>query len=400
MSRFLMFEDLNPVPEFPPQGAINQGDGKFTWRIWAPKVEGLKLIASPDDSPRELPLAPAENGYYVCELPVEEAPEGMRYAYRFPDGRTLPDPFSRWQPETVHKASAVVHTNNFQWTDSNWRGVERQQLVIYELHIGTFTPEGTFDAAIARLDQLADLGVTALEIMPIAQFPGERNWGYDGVFPYAAQNSYGGPQGFARLVDAAHGKGLAVLLDVVYNHLGPEGNYLGEFGPYFTDKYHTPWGKALNYDGRDSEPVRRFAIDNALMWIKEFHIDGLRMDACQFILDEGSEHILAELQRCVQTVAANLGRRVIVIGETDQNDPKLTNSADRGGFGLDGVWSDCFHHAVHCHLTGEHDGWYADFGQPEHVAKAFSETFCHDGGWSKYRKRRHGKRLPICDRSP
>ena len=263
-------------------------------------------------------------------------------------------------------------------------------LVIYELHVGTFTPAGTFDGVIERLGELAELGVTAIEIMPISQFPGRRNWGYDGVHPYAAQNTYGGPRGFQRLVDAAHRHGLAVVLDVVYNHFGPEGNYLADFGPYFTDRYHTPWGAAVNFDGRDCEPVRRLVIDNALMWVRDFHVDALRLDAVQTIYDLGARHILQELQEEVQREAARQGRRVLVIAETDQNDPRLVTPVELGGYGLDGVWSDDFHHAVHAWLTGQRDGYYPAFGDAEQIAQAYNRVFVRDGRWDPYRRRRHG----------
>jgi maltooligosyltrehalose trehalohydrolase len=336
-------------------------------------------------------------GFFVHQqTPVED---GLRYAFRLPDGRELPDPASRWQPEGVHKASAVFFPERFAWSDPAWRGIPREDLVIYELHVGTFTPQGTFDAIIPRLEQLASLGITALEIMPVAQFPGDRNWGYDGVHPFAAQNSYGGPQGLMRLVDAAHQAGLAVILDVVYNHLGPEGNYLGAFGHYFTSRYHTPWGDAVNYDGRHSDAVRQFVIDNACTWIRDFHLDGLRLDAVHAIFDFSARHILEELQAAVHHQAARQDRLVHVIAETHQNDMRLVRPVCEGGYGLDGVWSDDFHHAVHALLTGESDGYYQDFGRPEQVAKAVSEVFVYDGCYSRFRARRHGSRVGDADRS-
>ncbi len=305
----------------------------------------------------------------------------------------LPDPVSRWQPDGVHQSSAVLDPRTFPWHDHGWPGLTQAGLVIYELHVGTFTDEGTFEAIIPRLAELVELGVTAIEIMPVAQFPGERNWGYDGVHLYAAQNSYGGPTGLARLVDAAHMHGLGVILDVVYNHLGPEGNYLGLFGPYFTDRHHTPWGQAPNFDGPDCEPMRRFVIENACQWIRDFHLDGLRLDAVQTICDLSACHILAELQDAVQATAAELGRAAVVIGETNQNDRRLVESRERNGYALDGVWSDDFHHSVHSLLTGETDGYYADFGTSAELVKTLNDAFVYDGCYSRYRRTRFGNRV-------
>ena len=325
--------------------------------------------------------------------------EGLPYAFKLADGREYPDPASRWQPDGVHRPSAVFFPESYRWSDAAWRGVARDDLVIYELHVGTFTPEGTFDAIIPRLPQLRSLGVTAVELMPVAQFAGDRNWGYDAVYPYAVQNSYGGPRALQRLVDAAHQAGLAVILDVVYNHLGPEGNYLGNFGPYFTDRYRTPWGMAINYDGPDSDAVRQFVIDNARMWVRDFHIDGLRLDAVHAIYDLSPRHILAEIQAAVQREAARAGRLVHVIAESNQNDVRLIRPRERGGYGLDGVWSDDFHHSVHALLTGERDGYYLDFGEPAHLAKALNDVFVYDGCYSPFRRRRHGSRVGAIDRT-
>ncbi|MCU0983032.1 MAG: malto-oligosyltrehalose trehalohydrolase [Pirellulaceae bacterium] len=379
---------MTATPIFPPQGAIRQPDGSVRWCVWAPRCAELTLVMWDQDPPREIRMQPTGEGYFVHE--ATGVPEGLRYAYRLPDGRTLPDPASRWQPQGVHQPSAVVLVEDFPWSDGGWSGVSLDDLVIYELHVGTFTPSGTFDGVIDRLAALADLGVTAIEIMPISQFPGGRNWGYDGVHPYAAQNTYGGPRGFQRMVDAAHRHGLAVVLDVVYNHLGPEGNYFADFGPYFSDRHHTPWGTSINYDGRDCEPVRRLVIDNALMWVRDFHVDALRLDAIQAIYDLGALHILQELQDEVQREAARQGRRVSVIGETDQNDPRLVTPVERGGYGLDGVWSDDFHHAVHAWLTGQRDGYFQPFGGAEQIVEAYNRVFVRDGRWDPYRRRRHG----------
>ncbi len=342
-------------------------------------------------------MEPEQHGYFVHREPV--AAEGLRYAYRLDEEGEFPDPASRWQPDGVHAPSAVFFPEDFSWTDDTWRGIARDELVIYELHVGTFTEEGTLDAVIPRLPELVELGVTALELMPVAQFPGERNWGYDGVYPYAVQNSYGGPRALERLVDAAHRVGLAVLLDVVYNHFGPEGNYLGHFGPYFTDRYRTPWGNAVNFDGPECDPVRWLVIHNACMWVRDFHVDGLRLDAVHAIYDTGARHILAELQEAVQREAARQGRIVHVIAESNQNDVRLIDPPDRGGYGLDAVWSDDFHHSVHALLTAQRDGYYQDFGRAEHLAKAYTHGFVYDGCYSPFRRRRHGSALGARDRT-
>ena len=342
-------------------------------------------------------MTPEGDGYFVHERPHVE--EGFSYAFKLADGHDYPDPASRWQPNGVHRPSAVFFPESYQWSDAAWRGIARDELVIYELHVGAFTPEGTFDAIVPRLPQLVSLGVTAVELMPVAQFPGGRNWGYDAVYPYAVQNSYGGPRGLQRLVDAAHRAGLAVILDVIYNHLGPEGNYLANYGPYFTDRYRTPWGKAINYDGADSDAVRQFVIDNACMWIRDFHADGLRLDAVHAIYDLSPCHILADIQAAVRQEAARADRLVHVIAESNQNDVRLIGPTDRGGLGLDGVWSDDFHHSVHALLTGERDGYYLDFGEPAHLAKALNDVFVYDGCYSPFRRRRHGSRVGAADRT-
>jgi maltooligosyltrehalose trehalohydrolase len=380
-----------------PQGAFRTARGTVGWRVWAPLSSTITLVTWPAAGRRETALTSEGEGHFAGELP--DVDEGLRYAYRLTNGGEYPDPASRWQPDGVHRPSAVFFPESFHWSDAAWRGVPRLDLAIYELHVGTFTPPGTFAAILPRLEDLRALGVTAIELMPVAQFPGERNWGYDGVHPFAVQQSYGGPRALQQLVDAAHACGLAVILDVVYNHLGNEGNYLGQFGPYFTDRYHTPWSLAVNFDGPDCEPVRRFFIDNACGWVRDFHLDGLRLDAIQTIFDLGAHHILAELQSAVQREAARAGRTVHVIGETNQNDVRLINAPDRGGYGLDGVWSDDFHHSVHALLTGERDGYYQDFGPLRHVAKACESPFVYDGCYSQYRRRRHGSRVGDHDRS-
>jgi maltooligosyltrehalose trehalohydrolase len=321
---------------------------------------------------------------------VPSVPDETDYVFVLDDGRELPDPASRWLPHGVHGASRIVDPA-YAWTDAEWRGLPMEDLVIYELHVGTFTPQGTFAAIIPRLAELEALGVTAIELMPVAQFPGGRNWGYDGVGLYAVQHEYGGPAELRKLVDAAHAHGLAVILDVVYNHVGPEGNYLDAFGPYFTEKYTTPWGRALNYDDEDSDRVRDFVVDNARYWVTEYHIDGLRVDAVHGIFDFSAVHLLEEIASAVHGVADSLGRAIVVIGESDLNDPRLIRSTQQFGYGLDAQWSDDFHHAVHSALTGETAGYYADYGDVHHVADTLREPFLYDGTYSAHRRRRHGR---------
>ena len=326
-------------------GAVGSPDGSVLLRVWAPAAKRVGLVLIDGAARREVAMQPEEGGYHRHE--EADVPEGRRYAFRLDGGPERPDPCSLWQPEGVHGPSAVVLPDRFAWTDGGWKGVRREDLVFYELHVGTFTPEGTFDGVIPRLRDLRELGVTAVEIMPVGQFPGARNWGYDGVLPYAAQNSYGGPQGLQRLVDACHAEGLAIFLDVVYNHFGPEGNYLGEFGPYFTDRYKTPWGAAVNYDGPGCDAVRDYVLDNVRMWLEEFHFDGLRLDAVHADLRPGGAAHPAGDQGDGRGRRrhAGAGRRSSS-AESDLNDPRLLYPRDRGGYGLDAQWTDDFHHAV------------------------------------------------------
>ncbi len=384
-------------PEHAPQGVLQQADGSVVWRVWAPFSETVALVTYPSAGRVETAMTPHGLGYFVFRH--GEAREGLEYAFQLADGHEYPDPASRWQPRGVHRPSAVFLPQSYRWSDQQWRGVAAEDLVIYELHVGAFTPEGVFDAIVPRLAQLAALGVTAIELMPVAQFPGDRNWGYDGVHPYAVQNSYGGPRALQRLVDAAHRLGLAVLLDVVYNHLGPEGNYLAKFGPYFSDGYHTPWGGSINFDGPDSDAVRQFIIDNACAWVRDFHLDGLRLDAVQTIYDRSPRHILADIQAAVEQEAAAAGRTVHVIAESNQNNVRLVQPAGLGGHGLSGVWSDDFHHSLHALLTGQRDGYYQDFGLPQHLAKALSDVFVYDGCYSSFHRRRHGSRVGAMERT-
>ena len=307
-----------------------------------------------------------------------EARVGDRYSYIVDGSQPVPDPVSRFLPQGVHGPTEIVDPTLYAWSDEGWRGLPLEDYCIYELHVGTFTPQGTLDAAAGKLEYLKDLGVTVVEVMPVAAAPGTRNWGYDGVSPYAVQANYGGPAALRRFVDSAHELGLAVILDVVYNHLGPEGNYLRMFGPYFTPHHKTPWGEAVNYDDQGCQQVRRYVVNNALYWIREYHLDGLRLDAVQTIKDDSPKHILAEIQENVQSLAAELNRTVLVIAETDENDARYVEPPPQG-YALNAVWSDDFHHALHALLTGERSGYYQDFGKPEQVAKALREGYVFQG---------------------
>jgi len=373
-----------PGPE--PAGAVLLPGGGCRFRVWAPNARAVQVhLLSPAD--RVIPLDRRERGYHEADVPGVDA--GARYRYVLDCGAEYPDPASRLQPDGVHGPSQVVDPA-FTWEDAGWRGLALAGHIIYELHVGTFSPDGTFGGVVGELDALAALGVTAIELMPVAHFPGTRNWGYDGAYPYAVHTAYGGPDGLKRLVDACHRRGIAVILDVVYNHLGPEGNYLAAYGPYFTDRYRTPWGDAINYDGPDSDEVRRFVIDNACRWIAEFHLDGLRLDAVHAIFDESARHILEELGTAVRERGRALGRRVCMIAESNLNDPRLTRPIDRGGYGLDAAWSDDFHHALHTLLTGERLRYYEDFRGIGDLALAWTEGFVVSGRYSPFRRRRHG----------
>jgi len=369
-------------------GATCLAGNGAAFRVWAPKAESLSVRILSGVRSRTVPLQSATKGYFAGIDP--EAQAGDLYLYRFADGSERPDPASRFQPQGVHGPSCIVDPHGFSWSDADWRGLPLDDYLTYELHVGAFTKEGTFDAAASRLDYLLELGVTAVELMPVAQFPGERNWGYDGVYPFAPQNSYGGPGGLKRLIDACHRKGLAVILDVVYNHLGPEGNYLGCFGPYFTGRYRTPWGEAINFDGPESDAVRRFFVANALYWASEYHIDALRLDAIHGIFDFSARHILQEVAEEVHGMADQLGRTVLVIAESSLNDRRTVTLPQFGGHGLDSQWNDDFHHALRTLLTGEREGYYVDFGELSQLTKAFREGFVYSGQYSRFRRRRHG----------
>lgn len=368
-------------------GAVHLGNGRCLFRVWAPEKKSVEVhITCPED--RIEKLSPAEFGYW--EATLESVEPGARYMYRLDGKVERPDPASRCQPDGVHKASQVIDTH-FNWTDQKWFGIPLTRHVLYELHVGTFTQEGTFEAIIPHLETLRDLGVTAVELMPVAQFPGKRNWGYDGVYPYAVQNSYGGAKGLKTLVNAAHQVGLAVILDVVYNHVGPEGNYLGEYGPYFTDAYKTPWGQAINYDGPCSEEVRRFFVNNATEWIEDYHIDGLRLDATHFIFDTSASPFLRYLAKRVKQTADCVNRRVYLFAETDANDTRWVTPQQNGGFGMNAQWNDDFQHALYTMLpNADARAYLNDFGEFSQLVKSFREGYVYTGEYSPFRKRRHG----------
>ncbi len=367
-------------------GATYLGNGRCRFLVWAPWADQVEVhLVSPRE--RMLPLEKAARGYFTAELEAVEP--GSLYFFRLDRHKERPDPASRWQPQGVHGPSQVLDPH-FPWSDTGWAGLPLRDYVIYELHVGTYTPEGTFAAIIPYLDELRELGITALEIMPVAQFPGGRNWGYDGAYPFAVQNTYGGPAGLKELVNACHVRGLAVILDVVYNHLGPEGNYLSDYGPYFTGRYRTPWGPAINFDGPGSDEVRRYFLENACHWVSTYHIDALRLDALHAIVDLTPKPFLAELAETVHVEAERLHRRVYLMAESDLNDVRLIKPRELGGFNLDAHWNDDFHHALHTLLTGEQTGYYLDFGRLEQLAKAWREGFIYTGEYSPYRQRRHG----------
>jgi maltooligosyltrehalose trehalohydrolase len=376
-------------------GPTVHADGTTTFRVWAPLARAVELAI--DD--RQIPLdpvapddpdAPAHGWHRVRTT----AAAGARYAYRLDGGPERPDPASRHQPDGVHERSAVVDTSTFSWTDHEFRPTPLPAAVIYELHIGTFTAEGTFAAAVGRLDDLRDLGITHVEVLPVNAFNGDRGWGYDGVGWYAVHEPYGGPTAFAEFVDACHQRGLSVLLDVVYNHQGPSGNYLGEFGPYLTERYATPWGQAPNVDGPGADHMRSYIVDNALMWLDDYHVDGLRLDAVHGIVDISSRHILAELSAATDALAERCGRDLALVAETDRQDPQTVRPRAVGGTGLAGQWVDDLHHAIHTALTGESEGYYVDYDGLTDVAAVYARGYAYDGRWSRFRRRTIGAPLP------
>jgi maltooligosyltrehalose trehalohydrolase len=362
--------------------------GQAEVTVWAPMAEEVAL--SLGSSNTSIPLHREELGYWKAS--TDKLKPGDTYMIELNGKTKRPDPASLAQHEGVHGPSKAVDTKDFTWTDAQWNNLALKDYIIYELHTGTFTSEGTFSSLESKLDYLKELGITAIEIMPVAQFPGSRNWGYDGVYPYAVQDSYGGAEGLAHLVDSCHKKGIAVILDVVYNHMGPEGNYLNDFGPYFTDKYNTPWGKAINFDDAWCDGVRRYFIENVLMWFRDFHIDALRMDAVHAIKDFSTKHILQEIKEHVDQLMEETGRRHYLIVEMDLNDVRFINPIEEGGFGMDAQWVDEFHHALRVAAGGDRSGYYSDFSGIAHLAKAYKDAYVYDGQYSPHRNKFFGSK--------
>lgn len=364
---------------------FNNDHWHFT--VWAPeKKEMILHIIAPFE--KRLSMQKDEEGYFTIDIETKE--KDLHYFFQPEDGKDFPDPGSQYQPKGVHAASQTIDHSSFQWKDADWRVGSLSDFIIYELHVGLFTPEGTFEAIIPRLDELKDTGINAIELMPVAQFPGNRNWGYDGVYPYAVQSSYGGPEGLKKLVEACHLKGIAVLLDVVYNHLGPEGDYFSQFGPYFTNNYSTPWGDALNFDGEWSDGVRDFFSNNVLHWMENYHIDGLRCDAIHAVFDNSAVHFWELTHEKVKQLEEKLKKRFYLIAESDLNSPKVVKTPGQGGYGFDAQWLDDFHHALYVLLNPADQQRYYDFGRMEQLAKAYNDGFVHSGQWVQFRKRKHG----------
>jgi maltooligosyltrehalose trehalohydrolase len=362
-------------------------EGEAVFFLWGPLLDKVELIVN-----ESFVLNPARNVYGYWGIATDRIKPGDRYSIRINDSDILPDPASLFQSEGVHGPSRAFDLNSFMWQDNEWAGIRSQDLIFYELHTGTFTSEGTFKGIESRIGYLKELGITAIEIMPVAQFPGGRNWGYDGVYPFAVQDSYGGPEALQHLVNTFHKNGIAVILDVVFNHLGPEGNYLNQFGPYFTDKYKTPWGMAINFDDAWCDGVRRFYVENMLMWFRDFHIDALRLDAVHAIKDFSTRHIIQELHETAARLEEMTGRKNLLTGENDLNDNKYIRSVKKCGYGLDMQWCDEFHHSLHALVTGEKQGYYSDFGNTWQVVKAFNSAYVYDGIYSSHRKKIFGSK--------
>lgn len=368
---------------YPNVGAFYHDSDKTSFVVWAPLADVVEVVVDK----RAFPMKKDERGYWsVTREPVRP---GARYRFRLDGGDALPDPASLFQPDGVHGDSEVVD-RHFVWSDHEWKGLDPRDMILYELHTGTFTARGDFDGIREKFAHLRELGINTIELMPVAQFPGTRNWGYDGVFPFAVQSSYGGAQGLKNLINAAHGEGIAVVLDVVYNHLGPEGNYLGAYGPYFTPKYRNFWGESLNFDDAWCDGVRHFYWQNALMWLDEFHIDGLRLDAVHAIWDFSAVHFISELSAKVRALEEKTGRRKVLIAEIDLNNPRYIATPEKGGYGLDAQWIDEFHHALRALVTGQRDGYYEDFGTPDHLRKALRDSYVFTGEYSVHRKKTFG----------
>jgi maltooligosyltrehalose trehalohydrolase len=358
--------------------------------VWAPRAKRVTVVVDGE----RYPMKSEPRDWWAVD--VARAGPGSRYGFLLDEDESpVPDPRSPWQPDGVHGLSTLIDHSSFRWTDGEWRPRTLGASVIYEMHVGTFTPEGTLDAAIGRLDYLRELGITHVELLPLAAAEGDRGWGYDGAALYAPLPAYGGPEAVKRFVDAAHGRGLAVLIDVVYNHFGPSGNYTGKFGGYITDLHMTPWGGAVNFEDAGSAEVREFFIQNALMWLRDYHFDGLRVDAVHAFIDRSATHFLRQLEEEVRTLSNHTGRHYVVIAESDLNNPRLVAAREAGGYGLDAQWSDDFHHALWVVLTGERSGYYEDFGARgdamANLAKALKEVFVYQGQYSQHRKRNHGR---------
>src|SRR5689334_13596986 len=356
-------------------------------RVWAPKAEQVAVRLGRTDHA----LEPEGLGVWSGAPPWQAGDDYWIVL----DGRRLPDPCTRLQPKGLRGPSRVVDPSTWAWTDERWKGIALHDLVLLELHVGTFTPEGTFDDAVAQLSRLRDLGITGIELLPVAAFPGDRGWGYDGVYPWSAHVAYGGPDGLQRLVDAAHAHGIAVVLDIVPNHVGASGEKaLRAFGPYFTGRYSTPWGEAINYDDADSGAVREWLLQACEYWVRDMHVDGLRLDAIHAVFDQSARHVIAELTERVHAIS----RRALVVAESGLNDPKVIRPYARGGWNCDAQWADDFHHAVRTLVTDEREGYYEEFGTVADLAKAFDRPFVHDGGYSTFRRMRFG--APAPDRPP
>ncbi len=378
-------------PDLPDVGVRLGDDSNALWRVWAPHAKRVVLVLYDDGvASRRIAMTAEARGFHAVEARISGP--SQRYAYALDGEPPRPDPVSRWQPEGVQGPSALYDPRNFAWDEGTWGGIARDELVFYELHVGTFTPEGTFDEVLSRLDDLIELGITAIELMPVGQFPGSRGWGYDVVFPFATQHSYGGPEALQRFVSECHRRGMAVVLDVILNHLGPEGNVFPRFGPYVNERYRTDWGPAINYDGKHSDPVRAFALELVRMWVRDFRFDGLRLDAADQVYDRSPRPILAEVVEVTHVEADRRGRPCHIVAETDMNDaPRFLDPPERGGFGLDGQWNDDFHHAVHVALTGDASGYFVDFAPgPDALVKVLEHVFVNNGTYSTFRDRRHG----------
>lgn len=368
-------------------GAFFKQDNTCTFCVWAPEKEQVSVhIVSPED--RSIAMTKDEEGYFA--VTVEGVPAGATYYYTI-NGQDFPDPASAYQPDDIYGPSAVVDHSAYQWQDERWHGLPFKDLVLYELHVGTFSEAGTFEGIIPYLDYLMDTGINALELMPICQFPGERNWGYDGVYQYAVQHSYGGPEGLKKLVDACHQRGIAVFLDVVYNHLGGEGNYFKEFGPYFSDTYAIPWGQAINFDATYSDGPKAYFANNVIHWFRDYHIDGLRLDAVHCIFDNSAVTLWEVIHDKIKALEAHTGRKYYLVGESDLNSPAILKNPCDGGMGLDAQWLDDFHHILYVLLDKNGQSRYADFNKLEQLAKAYKDGFVHTGEYVQFRKRRYGR---------